>query len=43
MTANSRSTRSAIGDHSAHFEQLISGGGQDSNPLMPEYRLLYRC
>lgn len=41
MTANSRSTRSAIGDHSAHFEQLVSGGGQDGNPLMPEYRLLY--
>jgi diguanylate cyclase (GGDEF)-like protein len=29
------------GDHSAHFERLVSEHGHDSNPLMIEYRLLY--
>lgn len=41
MTANSKSARSVVGDRSAHFEQLVSDGGQDSNPLMSEYRLIY--
>ena len=41
MTPNSRTPRSATGDQSAHFDQLVSGGGHDSNPLMAEYRLLY--
>jgi diguanylate cyclase len=41
MTLHSRLHRSAEGGHSAHFDQLVSGGVHDSNPLMAEYRLLY--
>jgi diguanylate cyclase len=41
MTLHRKPHRSAEGDHSAHFDRLVSGGGHDSNPLMAEYRLLY--
>ncbi len=37
----SRPTRSAVNDHNAHFEHLVSDSSNDSNPLMIEYRLLY--
>lgn len=37
----SRSSRTAAGDHSAHFEHLVSDSCHDGNPLMIEYRLLY--
>jgi diguanylate cyclase (GGDEF)-like protein len=42
MTLDSTPLRSAAGDHSAHFEQLVSDGAHDGNPLMAEYRLLYQ-
>jgi diguanylate cyclase (GGDEF)-like protein len=41
MTLHNKSPRSAGGDHSAHFEHLVSDSCHDSNPLMIEYRLLY--
>lgn len=41
MTLYNKSPRSAGGDHSAHFEHLVSDISHDSNPLMIEYRLLY--
>ncbi len=43
MTPLSRTARPAAGDHSAHFEQLVSEGALDGNPLMAEYRLLYEA
>ena len=41
MTKHSRSTLSAVGEHSAHFEHLVTDSSHDANPLMVEYRLLY--
>lgn len=41
MTIESKSSRTAAGDNSAHFEHLISDSSHTDNPLMIEYRLLY--
>jgi diguanylate cyclase (GGDEF)-like protein len=42
MAIQARTTHSAGDDASAHFEQLLSDGSHDGNPLMSEYRLLYK-
>jgi len=41
MTLRTGPTRTAIGQHDAHFEHIISDVRHDSNPLMIEYRLLF--
>lgn len=41
MTLHATPHRTAGGDHSAHFEHLVSDRSHDGNPLMIEYRLLY--
>lgn len=41
MTSHTLPPRTPGGDHSAHFERLVSDRHHDDNPLMIEYRLLY--
>lgn len=41
MSQHTKISRTAGGDHSAHFEHLVSEHCHDGNPLMIEYRLLY--
>ena len=41
MTTAIKKSRTADGDHDAHFEHLVSSHSHDDNPMMIEYRLLH--